>query len=127
MVKQVMKHVAIIHVWYLFVAVGKKAKKSALVGDSDDDGEANSYDYTDSFIDDAEGTVKSATWNVLVCTDWLILLLIPLVQDDEGESSTSYGADSDEDADWAPMEDSEDIGELISDANDFISNDKMQK
>ena len=43
------------------MALGKKAKKSALVGDSDDDREANSYDYTDSFIDDAEGTVKSAT------------------------------------------------------------------
>ena len=43
------------------------------------------------------------------------------------DSSTSYGADSDEDADWAPMEDSEEISELLSDAKEFVSNNKMQK
>ena len=35
----------------LFIA-GKK--RSALSGDSDDDGEANTYDYNDSFIDDQD-------------------------------------------------------------------------
>ena len=29
--------------------------RSVLVGDSDDDGEANTYDYNDSFIDDEQG------------------------------------------------------------------------
>lgn len=47
-----------------------------------------------------------------------------------GSSSSSYGADSDEDADWrAPTmeEDSENVDELLSDANDFMNNDKMQR
>ena len=30
-------------------------QRSLLTGDSDDDGEANTYDYNDSFIDDDEG------------------------------------------------------------------------
>ena len=35
----------------LFCVSGKKPK-SALVGDSDDDNQPNTYDYNDSFIDD---------------------------------------------------------------------------
>ena len=34
--------------------IEKKPKKSVVVGDSDDDGEANAYDYNDSFIDDED-------------------------------------------------------------------------
>ena len=37
-----------------FHTIGKKSKISALEGDSDDDGEPNTYDYNDSFIDDDE-------------------------------------------------------------------------
>ena len=43
-----------------------------------------------------------------------------------GNSSTSYDPDS-EDEDWAPLESSEDVQELVEDANDFISNKKMHK
>ena len=32
--------------------LGKKPKQSILSGDSDDEGEPNTYDYNDSFIDD---------------------------------------------------------------------------
>ena len=53
-------------------------------------------------------------------------------------SSSSYGGDS-EDSDWAPPpvvptgggtaddSDGEDIGELLSEAKDFLSNKKMRK
>ena len=40
--------------YVLVLTLGKKPKKSVLIGDSDDDGESNSYDYNDSFIDDVE-------------------------------------------------------------------------
>lgn len=74
------------------------AKVSALTGDSDDDGEPNTYDYNDSFIDDA---------------------------DQPSEESTEYGGES-EDSDWAPG-DNEDVSELIDEAKDFMSNKKMHK
>ena len=44
-----------------------------------------------------------------------------------GSSSTSYGPDSEEDEDWAPVESSEDVHELVADANNFMSNKKMHK
>ena len=74
------------------------AKVSALAGDSDDDGEPNTYDYTDSFIDDDDKT---------------------------SEESMEYGGDS-EDGDWAPDED-EDVSALVGEAKDFMSNKKMHK
>ena len=74
------------------------AKVSALAGDSDDDGEPNTYDYNDSFIDDA---------------------------DQPSEESTEYGGES-EDSDWAPG-DNEDVSELVDEAKDFMSNKKMHK
>jgi hypothetical protein len=40
-----------------------------------------------------------------------------------GSSSTSYVGDS-EDEDWAPIDSSEDVNELISDAQNIISNKK---
>ena len=67
-------------------------------GDSDDDGQPNTYDYNDSFIDD----------------------------EDIGSSSTSYGPDSD-DEDWEPINDSEDVNELVQDADSFIANKKMHR
>ena len=42
-------------------------------------------------------------------------------------SSSSYGPESEEDEDWAPPIDDEDVNELVSDANDFMTNKKMQK
>ena len=36
------------------LASGKKRKANVLAGESDDDGEPNTYDYNDSFIDDDE-------------------------------------------------------------------------
>jgi len=74
------------------------AKVSALAGDSDDDGEPNTYDYNDSFIDDADKT---------------------------SEESTEYGGES-EDSDWAPA-DNEDVSELMDEAKDFMSNKKMHR
>lgn len=43
-----------VHFLVLLLKGKKKAKKSALEDDSDNDGEPNSYDYNDSFIDDEE-------------------------------------------------------------------------
>ena len=76
------------------------AKVSALAGDSDDDDEPNTYDYNDSFIDDANQAMAS-------------------------EQSTEYGGES-EDSDWAPG-DNEDVSELVDEAKDFMSNKKMHK
>ena len=75
------------------------AKVSTLTGDSDDDGQPNTYDYTDSFIDDDN--------------------------DQSSEESTEYGGDS-EDGDWAP-DVNEDVSELVGEAKDFMSNKKMHK
>jgi len=83
--------------WYHDLHTAKKI--SALAGDSDDDGEPNTYDYTDSFIDDTN--------------------LSP------GDDSTEYGGES-EDSDWAPA-DHEDVSEVIDEAKDFVSNKKMHK
>lgn len=74
------------------------AKVSALAGDSDDDGLPNTYDYNDSFIDDAEQA---------------------------SEESTEYDGES-EDSDYAP-DANEDISELVDEAKDFMSNKKMYK
>ena len=68
---------------------------SALAGDSDDDGEPNTYDYTDSFIDD---------------------------DGQSSEESTEYGGES-EDSDWGPPD--EDVSELVDEAKHFVSNKKM--
>lgn len=74
------------------------ARVSALAGDSDDDGEPNTYDYNDSFIDDANQS---------------------------SDESTEYGGES-EDSDWGPG-DNEDVSELMDEAKGFISNKKMHK
>lgn len=74
------------------------AKVSALASDSDDDGQPNTYDYNDSFIDDA---------------------------DQSSEESTEYGGES-EDSDWAP-DVGEDVCELVGEVKDFMSNKKMHK
>ena len=78
------------------------AKVSTLTGDSDDDGQPNTYDYTDSFINDDD-------------------------DDQSSEESTEYGGDS-EDGDWAPdVNEDEDVSELVGEAKDFTSNKKMHK
>ncbi|XP_064403573.1 aprataxin and PNK-like factor isoform X3 [Halichondria panicea] len=67
----------------------KKGKCSILSGESDDDGEPNTYDYNDSFIDNSE---------------------------EDGGDVSSFGSNS-EDSDWSPcvkMTDSENVEELIS-------------
>lgn len=81
---------------------------SALAGESDDSEGPNTYDYTDSFIDDEEMS----------------------------SGSTSYGGES-EDSDWAPPSGGEgkggdreesleaDVTELKEEANSFITNKKM--
>lgn len=74
------------------------AKISALAGDSDDDGQPNTYDYNDSFIDDDNQT---------------------------SEESMEYGGES-EDSDWAPG-DNEDVSELVDEAKGFMSNKKMHR
>ena len=43
------------------------------------------------------------------------------------DSSSSYGADSEEDEDWAPTESNEDVEELVNDAKSFMSNKKMHR
>ena len=43
------------------------------------------------------------------------------------DSSSSYGADSEEDEDWAPIESNEDVEELVNDAKSFMSNKKMHR
>ena len=45
---------------YVFCFVGKK-KQSVVAGASDDDGEPNTYDYEDSFIDDDKGILQNYT------------------------------------------------------------------
>ena len=75
--------------------------KSALDGASDDDGEANSYDYDDSFIDDS------------------------------GASSSSFDDDADDSDynpnDRHDGESDEDLTELVGNAQAFIGNKKMLK
>lgn len=73
-------------------------KQSALEGESDDDDQPNTYDYNDSFIDD---------------------------EDDGGEEESSYG--DEDDMDWAPDDNSEDVAELLTDAKSFLSNRKLHK
>ena len=43
------------------------------------------------------------------------------------ESSTSYGPDSDEDEDWNPLAESEDVTSLVSEAKSFMSNKRMHR
>ena len=43
------------------------------------------------------------------------------------ESSTSYGPDSEEDEDWTPVDESEDVANLVSEAKSFMSNKKMHR
>ena len=74
--------------------------KSALDGASDDDGEANSYDYDDSFIDDSE--VSSSSFED--------------ADDSDYNPNDRRGGESDED-----------LTELVGDAQAFIGNKKMQK
>ncbi len=67
-------------------------KRSVLHQASDDDGEPNTYDYDDSFLDD-EHAVGS-------------------------ESSSSYGDPEDEDSDYNPEE--EDVRSLVKEAKSFV-------
>ena len=69
--------------------------KSVLEGDSDDDGDANTYDYDDSFIEDDEGDDES-------------------YEDSEDEDFVP----SDDGDDGG--EEKEDISDLVSEAKDFI-------
>ncbi|RDD42534.1 Aprataxin and PNK-like factor [Trichoplax sp. H2] len=69
-----------------------KNRKSALDGDSDDDGGINSYDYNDSFIDD----------------------------DDIDEESSSYGENTTDDPDFNVSDTDEEIGVLLDEAKDFV-------
>ena len=41
--------------------------------------------------------------------------------------SSSYGGSDSEDLDWAPAEDSENVGELLAEAKSFTDNKKMRK
>ena len=72
--------------------------------DSDDDGQMNTYDHNDSFLDNA----------------------------DDSSSSSSYGEGSG-DSDWKPGEgmdedgDQEDVNELLLEARGFLRNKKMPK
>lgn len=85
-----------INQWVEILAI--PGKKSAVAGDADDDdGEVNTYDYNDSFIDD-------------------------IGQSDSEESSD----DVEEDSEWEP-EDSENIRSLVKEANSFKKNKKMRK
>lgn len=57
----------------LCLFAGKKAKQSVLTGDSDDDGGANTYDYTDSFIDDEDpegGEFRCKTFSSLTVASY---------------------------------------------------------
>ena len=73
-------------------------KRSVLNAASDDDGEANTYDYKDSFIDDVDGDDS----------------------DDDDESQSPL----DEDSDFDPEED---LKSLKKEAKGFMRNKKMQK
>ena len=74
-------------------------KKSVHQGASDDDGEANTYDRTDSFLDD--GTIE-----------------------DDDEDSTPFDP-AEEDSDFEPEK--EDIARLKREAKGFLKNKKMVK
>eukprot|EP00731_Ephydatia_muelleri_P027714 Em0019g587a len=65
-------------------SVKRPNKRSVLEGDSDEDDQPNTYDYTDSFIDDEQ----------------------------EGDDSSSYG-EEDDDMDWVPDNDSEDVADSV--------------
>lgn len=122
----------------LLFITGKK--RSALSGDSDDDGEANTYDYNDSFIDDQDlGGKCSENIPTCICSGQHHISLfqlhkqactsVPLPTPTQTtltlvDSSSSYGGDS-EDSDWAPPD--EDVKELVAEATSFISNKKMRK
>lgn len=79
----------------------KSKHKSVVANESDDDG-PNTYDYNDSFIDDA---------------------------DEEDNSSYSAGSD---DSDWKPQggddnDDDDDVDELLTEARGFLRSKKMAK
>lgn len=79
----------------------KSKRKSVVANKSDDDG-PNTYDYNDSFIDDA---------------------------DEEDDSSYSAGSD---DSDWKPQggddnDDDDDVDELLTEAHGFLRSKKMAK
>lgn len=79
----------------------KSKHKSVVANESDDDG-PNTYDYNDSFIDDA---------------------------DEEDDSSYSAGSD---DSDWKPQggddnDDDDDVDELLTEARGFLRSKKMAK
>ena len=89
-------------------------------GDSDDEGEPNTYDYNDSFIDDEE---LDSGWYLVVPFVFALHSSLP----PGGSSSTSFRGDS-EDNDWSPPPDSgEDLSELVSEATSFMKNKKMQR
>ena len=77
-------------------------KKSVLAGASDDDGEANTYDYDDSFL------VKET------------------LTQGQGDSSSQENPLDDEDSEWEPEAD-DTVQSLVKEAKGFIRNKKMQK
>ena len=81
-------------------------KKSVLHNASDDDGEANTYDYQDSFINDASQTVKDSVDSV----------------DPAKEANGEEGGEEEEEEEAA-----EDVKALVKEAKGFMKNKKMQK
>ena len=59
--------------------------------------------------------------------DRCIIIIIVKIFFSYIDSSSSYGADSEEDEDWAPTESNEDVEELVNDAKSFMSNKKMHR
>lgn len=72
---------------------------------SDDDGEANTYDYDDSFLDDEDGDGS----------------------DEESFNINSDNTDSDYKPDDVADDEEDDVSELVNEAKDFITNKKMYK
>ena len=82
------------------VHVSSTDKKSMLHGASDDDGEANTYDYNDSFIDNIN-------------------------KSDSGEESS---VENQSDSDWEPdLGSEEDVRGLVKEAKGFVRNKKMAR
>jgi len=76
--------------------------KSVLDNTSDDDGENNSYDYNDSFLDETDESEDSFT------------------NDDASDSDYNPGGNHDDGSQ------DDDVKDLIKEANEFVNNPKMQ-
>ena len=74
-------------------------KRSVLDGASDDDGERNSYNLDDSFLDAAD-------------------------DDDAAAAAVSSSSGEMDESDWQP---DDDVDELVTEAKDFKQNTRMQR